>query len=205
MSAPKAEGSAGSTIARLRMVVVPPSTSLRRRLTRGTRDERLRPGRVVPSCLGRIVVAAGFVMVHSPLVAVSVPGVALPAAVDLEVVEQGAAVRAHVVDCRARRTGSRHGRSGAGSRPCCAPSGRDLRVVGVVVPPDGRLLGRVELEGEAEDPVGRVQPVDLVAVGDVQVRRLLGRVAVLRAMARPRATNVLWSRVVMSGGTLVFV
>ena len=60
--------------------------------------------------------------------------------------------------------------------------GGDLRVVGVVVAPHGRRLGGVELVGEREDPVRGVQPVDLVAVGDVQLGRLLGRVAVLRGL-----------------------
>ena len=59
----------------------------------------------------------------------------------------------------------------------------DVLVGGVVVAPHGRRLGRVQLQGEREDAVLAIQPVDLVAVGDVQVGRLLRRVAVARRHA----------------------
>ena len=49
-----------------------------------------------------------------------------------------------------------------------------------MVAPHGGRLGRVELEGEAEDPVDAVHPVDLVPVGDVEVRGLHRAVAVPR-------------------------
>ena len=56
--------------------------------------------------------------------------------------------------------------------------GRDVLVRRVVVGPDGLLGERVELEGEAEDPLAAVHPVDLVAVGHVQVGRLHRAIAV---------------------------
>ncbi len=56
--------------------------------------------------------------------------------------------------------------------------GSDERIVGVVVSPHRRLLRREQLVGVREDPVPAVHPVDLVAVGDVEVGRLLGDVAV---------------------------
>ncbi len=105
-------------------------------------------------------------------------GVDLPAAVDLEVVVEGATQRLGLADRPVRAAADvDHVQKGV-------PIARRLRgdpLVGwVVVAPDGGLLGRVELPREREDPVGAVHPVDLVAVGDVEITRLLGRVAVQR-------------------------
>ena len=131
-------------------------------------------------CFGpRALVAAGIERVQRPAVAVSVPsGLRIQPRLSSKSSYSGpqSLTAAGLAD-----RGPRAGRlvdEVQDRGPVAGGLRRDRLVGRVVVAPHRGLLGGVELEGVREDPVLEVQPVDLVAVGDVQVGRLLGRVAV---------------------------
>ena len=106
-------------------------------------------------------------------------GVDRPAAADLQVVVERPAVGGRLADRAVRAVGLLHqvqdgvpvdatSARRSSRRAGTSASGRQRVVVGT----------RVHLEGEREDALRAVHPVDLVAVGDVEVARLLGLVAV---------------------------
>ena len=100
-----------------------------------------------------------------------------PAAVHLEVVEEGAAVGRLEPDGPVGAVGDAHQIQ---HRLLVAPRLAADELVGrVVAAVAGDAAGRgIHLEGEREDALRAVEPVDLVAVGDVQAARLHRGVAV---------------------------